>query len=1282
MRTKIRVAVPQVCLALSLGLMLAGGCHGGVSSPSGPLTCSGPQLAPCARALQVAGETADATALRERAAKYAALARDRDPSDPWAQLFAALQSQRSTLPSDGPAAVIVAERAIAAQVTAPAARAKVAVVVQDLKEPAALPAAELLTWLAAAARFDHVLWVRKEASWQLFPLDPLQPFMGGLAPAVRDNEVLTHLTETVALAQTLRAAFAAASRFRYVEAAALADQLAAQAGRAATPDEPVLRARYGLQLLSATGLLLSREGTAAAPDLTFSLSPTDTPYGDLLRVRLVASKARTDEWTARRANILRGIAADRRDDFADFMAPAPACRSQRLLPMESVRDLVFSQRLAGALAPAGTTPTAGQLPPAQWQQRYDTLAELVAATGSAWSYLPALLRQRGPAPSPTAPPSRTQVRVTELALSHLRASQELQQAAPARYQVLSQFDLLSSAGLRADPPLFREMLLLSDASVKSRLAPPASGAAVLEGVLWAALVGIGYPDAARASYFNGLHAVLSSRLGGDFQKQTGWAVAGLYALDEMYRRLIGAPSQLAANTHHLVRALADPAVAYPELAGLVQAAALYLELVIENALDAALVGEPAGFPTQRQEAYQVLRRALQTLGASDAAGSTSSEARDLATLADGFFTVLAAAVHDKSGRESQCKDEATARSPELRTALDKLRALRLRLLGPAISPATATSGQLRTRLLLQILSDLLDYGAREGQPIRFAIAGDAAEQNLRGGLRTWPLGPGAALLSQSYRLLRDYLAQATDRRQVPLDPARTQALLAQLQELVRAMARAGTSSQLITALAQLDFGKLRSDNLAQAAAGLAQGLYAQKQPQQAGILLLTAALLDSGEAAATRAVLAAAEQQDRPLADMVRFLLDSQAHTRGLPPAPSAYAAALRSDAEAVCQESGAAQVLTLLQAASDFSHGKRGRARSSLRAWLKDAEEHGLSVPRVTYQFEEKVGTLTFQLGYSLSYGLGVLNAGKDFKVGLGASTLPHSESKLTTTFASRDDEKASEEATRYYVFGAALLATYELLDGHIAAAEQAAAQALLAGENRVQLGGRPVPTGSVSLTHDARAVFAVAAQLAAEAGRPILAGRLWAKVYAGFFDHEDEAAVLSILAPLPTGLAGVAALPPLLPRVQAALRQLARDLPCRRRGQPPFSPREVTCADYPRALALYLGGEGEPPPRLQKKTAAECENWQSLARLMEMQHDRHAPRSEKTTALTAAVSSLLAARDEVGAALLLLPLPSCDAALLAAAQRAADASAVPPALRQQLLGEVTSCSGKSNRN
>lgn len=1279
MRTRPRCAVLLVCLALGFGLALVGGCHGGVVSANGPLTCSGPQLAPCARALQAAGEAADATALRERAAKYAALAREHDQGDPWAQLFAALQRQRSTLPSDGPATVIVAELAVAPQVLAAAARARVAVVVQDLKEPASLPAAELLTWLAAAARFDHVLWVRGQAAWQLFPLDPLQPFMAGLAPVVRDDAALTHLTETVALAQTLRAAFSAASGFHYVEAAALADRLVAQAGREATPDEPVLRARYGLQLLRAAGIVLSRAGAGdSTPDLTFSASPADTPYGDLLRVRLATSKARTDEWTARRTNILRGIAADRRDDFADLMAPAPACRSQRLLPMESVRDLAFSQRLADTLAPEGATPAAGQLPLRQWQQRYDTLVELVSATGSAWSYLPALLRQRGPAPISPSPPGRTQARVTELALAHLHASQELQQAAPARYQVLSQFELLLCAGLRADPPLFREMLFLSDASVKSRLAPPASPAAVLEGVLWAALAGLGYPDAARASYFNGLHAVLSSRLGGDLQSQTGWAVAGLYALDELYRRLTGAPSQLATDTHHLVRALADPGVAYPELAGLVQAAALYLGLVLDNALDAALVGNPAGFPSQRLEAYQLLQRALQTLGTSDAAAAASSEARDLAAVADGLFTVLAAAVHSKPGWEPQCKDEAAAQSPQLRTALDKLRALRLQLIGPAISPTTATSGQLRTRLLLQILSDLLDYGARDGQPIRFATASDAAERNVRDGLRTWPLGTGAALLGQSYRLLRDYLAQAAELRKVPLSPAQTQALLAQIQELVRAAARAGTGSQLVAALSQLDFSKLRSDNLAQAAAGLAQGLYLHEQPQQAGILLLTAALLDSGDAAATRAVLAAAERQDRPLVAMVRFLLDSQSHLQGRAPAPSAYAAALRSDAESVCQESGTAQVLTLLQAASDFSHGKRGRARSSLRAWLQDAEEHGLSVPRVTYQFEEKVGTLTFQLGYSLSYGLGVLNAGKDFKLGLGASTTPHSESKLTTSFASHDNDKANQEATRYYVYGAALLAVYELLDGHTAAAEQAAARALIGSEGRTRLGRRPLPAGNVNLAHDSRAVFAVAAQLLAEAGRPILAGRLWAKVYGGFFDHDDEATVLSILSPLPTGLAGVAAVPPLLPRVQASLRQLARDLPCRRRGQPPLAAKGVTCAEYPLALALSLGGDGEPLPGFPTRPQTACENWQALDRFMRVQRERQASRPARAAAITAAVSALLAARDEVGAALLLLPLPSCDAELLTAAQRVA-AAGVPPPLQQQLLSEVTSCTPRS---
>ena len=82
MRTRPRCAVLLVCLALGFGLALVGGCHGGVVSANGPLTCSGPQLAPCARALQAAGEAADATALRERAAKYAALAREHDQGDP------------------------------------------------------------------------------------------------------------------------------------------------------------------------------------------------------------------------------------------------------------------------------------------------------------------------------------------------------------------------------------------------------------------------------------------------------------------------------------------------------------------------------------------------------------------------------------------------------------------------------------------------------------------------------------------------------------------------------------------------------------------------------------------------------------------------------------------------------------------------------------------------------------------------------------------------------------------------------------------------------------------------------------------------------------------------------------------------------------------------------------------------------------------------------------------------------------------------------------------------
>jgi hypothetical protein len=196
------------------------------------------------------------------------------------------------------------------------------------------------------------------------------------------------------------------------------------------------------------------------------------------------------------------------------------------------------------------------------------------------------------------------------------------------------------------------------------------------------------------------------------------------------------------------------------------------------------------------------------------------------------------------------------------------------------------------------------------------------------------------------------------------------------------------------------------------------------------------------------------------------------------------------------------------------------------------------------------------------------------------------------------------------------------------------------------------------------------------------VLAGQLWRVVNESLGDADSEDTVLAMLSPLPTGLAGVPRLAPLLERVRGSLKKLARELPCARHGRPTPAPVEVSCRDYPLALSLYLGSERQPQPRLAGADAASCGYWPAMQKLVDVNTSPAAQRQAQfTAALGALVPSLLSAGHPVEAGYLLRRHPACDKSLLPL-ERRAGAADVPAAVAIWLVRDAISCADVMSRD
>ncbi|WP_433936675.1 hypothetical protein AB3662_18570 [Sorangium cellulosum] len=1349
------------CSALLLGL-LAAGCGG--AGPSGAAharasRCDPAHLEPCERALAAA--VAEGRAPRELALGYVEARASRDAGDPWALLLRDLDRRGGPRPG---AAVIVEAGAEDAGGAADAVWIRAA----PLPPPGTLGTEALLLALGEALGYDHLVHARAGGGGavQLFPRDPLAPFMAGVAPVARGDTSLARVADDIALAALVRRAFSAAGAFRYAEAARAADAIAAAVEGRDPDDEPALRGRYALQLLGTAGIALDDEderraagasGATAAPSASRLRSPPaagDTPYGDLLRVRTARDSRAA--WRARGAAVLRGVPADRRAALDDLLGKARGCGRDLAPPMEGPRDLLFAAELAAALAPgdaaalaagsaatgaAASAPAAapgGKLPLEAWLPRYEALVRAVDQTSTAWAHAPSLLHERGRWPAAGQAGSAVHQRVTELGLAHLAALRALAEAEPRRYRALAQIPLAYSPGVLGDERLRDAIVDLTQVAVQRRMAEARDPEAVLGAVLAGVFAGMSYPPEVQAAHFLALQGALTAKLRGDLTAQTGWGVAGLYAADALYRTLSDQAPDLAFSSAQIGRALShDAALPYPGLAALAASLSRYAALGAAGALDPRAI-DPARLPPERRAARDALRRAVAGLaapeggagaseghaaaseggagaskghaaapdgqataprGAAVAAGAPETPppalVEDVTALADGVLAVL---LTERSRRpppeRGTCAAAGRGPSPEARRALARLGDVRRRiLLAPRFKQGDGAWAR-RARLLVTLLSDAMDLLAapprptppRAGAPeprVRFTVPTADAEAAVAAGLAGWADRDLSDALAGGYALARALFESATAERFAQQSGAPLGRVLRGLSAALRGgaarpdAAPGAAGAALLDALASVPAARADAD-LRGLFVGYARAFSALGMRDKADLGLLTSLLGAAvlGAPPSPEAVALANERGSR-VAWALSYLSEiAKARHHGIAPDPSAYADAMREASDDACQRADAGAVLAIVGAARDFAGGRRAEARAALDRVLADADARGLRVPRMTYRYEEKTATRVFSLSFDVSYGAGILEGSTGFQLGLGLRTRGEPEGALTAALAPEGSPRSDEDAARAYVSAASLAAAYHFLDGDAERGAAAARRAIAALSFGLRLGPRALRSDQpLAWGKDARALLAIDAQLAAEAGHPFLAGDLWTLVRGLLPPDADDAAVAALLDPLPAGLAAIEGLGPLVARTARSLAAVAGPLACTEARVELGGYEEPACDAYPLALSLRIADVLGKLPHLRRAgSAAACPVLRSL--------DGFLTAAERGTydpdAFTAAVEALRRSGRLYDAGVMLARQRReghCGPLVLEAARALGRAPSLGPALRADLLSVAVRC-------
>lgn len=1243
---------------VAAALMVACGCAPPAPARVTPRVCEPARLAECEQRI------AAATPERSLVDAYVGARAEVDPADAWVALHRGLGRGRG--------AVVIIE---AGAIDRKGLDKEQVVDVPALPKPGAIPARALMLAMAGAAGATHVFHAHGDRIDELFPGDPLSPLVAGIEPAVATRGGVARIGREIALEKHVRAALEAAGNGSYVEAAHEADAIvrALRDGGDAT----ALRARYALSLLGQAGLVLDapEEAPLDRPPLP-AVEPDETPYAAYLAV--VTAKDPRKAWPARAERVLSGVAADRREDVASLFVQPKGCGAGRAPPMEGARDLVFASRLGASLS-MDPAPRPGELGLTEWLSRYETMLALAQRTHTVWSLLPALLAQRGDATGLGLSSTPAYQTVTGLGRAHIQGVSALATAESARFRAISQVALALSPGLRADPALERAMAGLMEASVKGKLAAATQPDAILGAALAGAIAGLAYPPGLQETHFGALQGALTAKLRGDLLQRAGWGVAAIYAIDAIYRLLADAGPDLDFSARQIARALADRDLPHPALAALASAGARYGALAAGRRLDPGA----RRIPADRAAAREALREAIAGLGARGEAPSSVLD--DITELTDELLATLSAAALGAGAKKAAARAStkttcgatpAIAMDAATRRALARLGDVRLRILKhPRYAKGDGTWVR-RARALVTVLSDAMDLAIASDtqKPPVFLVSAEDAEAAWRGALGDDAPRGAADAIAAGHMVARSFASSRSTDAFVKQSGRDVRRLASGLFALFGGDAigpRAGAA--LMDAIARAPAGG--SDDPASALIAYASLLYADGRPDQADLCLLGVMVVTSLTRKPPPAeAVALAEKHRSRVGWALRFTREIKASTT---PDPAVYAEGLRGATDDACQVADADATLAVAEAVRDFAAGKRREARQALDRALDHADERGLGVPRMAYRYEEKTRTKVFSADVEVSYGAGLLLSGQTFQLGVGLRSGGDPEGSLSASLVSPASPRAAEDAARYYVYAAALAAVYHLLEHDSEHAVAAARRAIATLSSGVKLGPRRVLRDRpAAFGEDAREILIVAAQLAAEAGMPFLAGDLWTVVRQGFTETLDDKAVATMLDRMPIGLAGLPELAKVIEHARRSLKVLAEPMACTDARVELGAYEEAACDGYPLALSLRIADALKKLPRLKRnpETSARCGHWKALdAFLSSAGTGTYDP-----DAFTRAVEALTAHGSHHDAAVLLARhkrAGHCSPAIVAAARTLGRSRQLGPSLRADLLSQALNC-------
>lgn len=1258
----------------TLGLVAAcgGGAPIGASTPEVPAAAHCSDAASCERAMFEAAARADS--LRELAEVMAAKLDDVAPFRR-ALAEAKLASARSRGLVVLQAGATPPKSALPAiSVAGPLGRA---------------PEAEAALWLAIgeAAGLDYLAVARADGSTlRVYPGDPLGPLLAGLLPHGVDRAPVDPDAD-LAIERALRAAFTAAKAFDYVAAADAQRELHALARERPRFELGELRARVAWRVL---GFWAPTSDDSTPPPADPPAPPPtadETPYVALLRVRTDPSEAKP--YAPRRERLLAAVPEDRRAALdAVYQASAAGCSELPLPSFDRPSDLAYASLLPGALLPAGSRHARGRLPLEAWLKHHTALVELGQRTGLFFALSHALLAERGAAGGVVPSGSLAHRQLDALTKRHLEALTRLSRERPGQIGV-SLLPALMSAGVLADEGLRTQMAELAQSAAQSSLREARDPGDLMIALLSGAFSTMSLPPDVRDAYLGALQGSFTAKLRGELKNETGWAVAALYATDAAYRLVTGLSPKLDESSAEISRALeTDPSIEQPGLASLVSALARYAALGASKGLGAPILARTDAPLPGRAAARASLERALARLAPPGEAAPQATLA-ELTELVDNFAATAAFALESSPAKsEASCASKEPFRpDPKTQRALAKLRDQHRALLRKPSLAKPADVWSKRARAVVVLVGDLVDLTERG-----FEIPADAsrakplgvpdavAREAMHDALGSFVEPELAMLGGRFYGLLRAVASRGgSELERGGLEIA--QLSTAALEFLLGEEGDAGPFAKLGKTLGQA-LAKNAGAELVPALLAGSSALSLQREVTTRDVLLLTVGVVQAvRQESIPKEALDIAARERSQTEWMLHMLDETGRLKRGEPVTVGGFRPGLEAALARECATASVPEIVDIYGALESRRAGRKKEASEALAKALERAERT-LVVPRASYQFRRETEQRVLDLRIDLGLGSVMLENANAFNAGGGVRTTGEAKTSLELHFTSPEAKQTLDDTARFWVRAQALLAIWQLADGELGRGEQSAAKLLGVLTRRSWLGASGLTDQPSAWAADSRDSLLVLAQLAADHGRPLLAGALLGLVRGTLtLESTDDDSLASTLEETPEGL-GDPLLRPVVERARTLAKRVAQGLPCVTPAAGPGLPfASLSCESYPLELGLRAAEATSLSPRLAPSGGGRASSCPDLAALDGFLRPAMSGTYDPDRFAEAATQSLEAGKP-VEAALLLIAhrQPNhCSATVDALLRRTAQQVPEAASLRADLYSSLLNCSKAS---